>query len=52
MDARYECPECFKLFDAPDEVAIHLVDKHHWAHDKAAVFLREAIEEEAFYNEP
>lgn len=42
------CPVC-EMVDRPDEIAIHLIDQHGWKTDKATVWLREEVEEEAFY---
>ncbi len=39
-------------FTDPADLAIHLVDRHEWATDKAAAWLREKVESKAFADEP
>lgn len=46
------CPSCFLMEVNPDDIAIHLMDYHKWVVDKATVWLREQIEEEAFNEQP
>lgn len=49
------CPEypCLghKEIGKPDDVAIHLVDRHQWDAEKARLWLRDKVEEGAF-NDP
>lgn len=42
------CPDC-GLIDKHDDIAIHLMHFHLWETDKTTVWLREQVEEEAFY---
>lgn len=50
------CPECGWGFmttsKKPDDVACHLVDNHQWDDGKALAWLRDKIEEAAFYDRP
>lgn len=45
------CSICGDVFDKADDVAIHLVDDHGWDTERARLWLRDQIEEQAFYEE-
>lgn len=48
------CPEChsLKIYDAPDDTAIHLVEHDGWEYEKARLWLRGIVEGQAFNAEP
>ena len=46
------CPVCFFMDKAADQVAIHLLKEHQWEYEKARLWLRDKIEEGAFYEKP
>jgi hypothetical protein len=45
------CPMCALSYKTPDNIAIHLVDVHRWDDVEARLWLRDKIEECAFYEE-
>jgi hypothetical protein len=51
-DSKRKCFECDQWFDRPDDLAIHLIDEHCWDSERARLWLRDTIEEQAFNNEP
>jgi hypothetical protein len=52
MAGKSICPVCFQAFDKPDDTAIHLVDVHVWDAEHGRLWLRDKIEEVAFYEKP
>lgn len=46
------CAVCYEKFGVPDDAAIHLVDTHQWDTERARLWLRDQVEEKAFYAEP
>lgn len=46
-----QCPVCFQLATAWDITACHLIEAHKWDSERARLFLRDHIEEDAFNEE-
>lgn len=49
---RRTCDKCHVLFASPDDVAIHLVDRHGVEYEEARIWLRKQVEEAAFNDKP
>lgn len=46
----YRC--CPVVSTEPDDIAIHLLERHGWDYERARLWLRDTVEEDSVYAKP